>query len=174
MSIQTSSSTIIKFQTPSDVITDIIGPYTKKLKISLSIDPDDDLAQQEFKDESDINTIMARYMKTGQLDYVNKHQPQYAEVDAIDFQEAMETVAKGKSMFAALPSDVREKFHNSPAEFLEFINDEKNAEQAARMGLLNDEATARVLSPTSEPKKAPKPSKPSEAPAEKSDEKPAE
>jgi len=174
MSIEITPSTSIKFNPPSDVLTDIIGPYSKKLKVALKFNPDDDLTQQEFKDESDINNIMARYMKTGQVDYVNKHQPQYADVDAIDFQEAMETVAQGKSLFAALPSAVRERFHNSPAEFLEFVNDEKNAIEAAKMGLLSPEATARVLSPTPEPKTAPKPSKPVEAPAEKPVEKPAD
>jgi len=169
MSITTTTSTNTSFQTPSDVIYDIIGPYTKKLSISLSFDPDDDLTQQEFREESDINTIMARYMKTGQIDFVNKHAPQYGDVSDVDFQTAMETVAKGQSMFADLPADLREKFQNSPAKFLEFIQDEKNAPQAAEMGLLSPEATKRILTPTPEPSKAPEAAKPAEPPAPKKD-----
>jgi len=160
MSISIHPSTNIKFTPSTDVITDIIGPYSKSLKISLEFNPDDDMTQQEFKDETDINTIMARYLKTGQVDFVNKHQPQYGDVSAVDFQTAMETVAVGRSMFADLPAAIRERFHNSPAEFLEFINDDKNAQEAAKMGLLNENATARILTPTPEPKKAPEPSKP--------------
>jgi len=159
MSISISPSTNISFQPPSDVITDIIGPYTKKLKVSTLIDPDDDLAQQEFKDETDINTIMARYHSGHAINFVNKHAPQYGDVSSIDFQSAMETVAQGKSMFADLPSNIREKFKNDPALFMDFIHDEKNAAEAAEMGLLSPEATQRILNPTPEPTKAPEPDK---------------
>lgn len=162
MSTSLHPSTNIKYQTPSDVITDIIGPYSKKLKVSIDFDPDDDLTQQEFKDEADINNIMARYMKTGQIDFVNKHEPQYGDVSAVDFQTAMETVAQGKSMFADLPSAIRERFKNDPSLFLEFIGDEKNAQEAAKMGLLSENATKRILDPIPESKTASKPVKPVE------------
>ncbi len=91
--------------------------------------------KQSFKEETDINSIMARFQTTGMLDFVQKHQPQYGDVTAIDFQTSMESVAKSREMFASLPSKVRDRFNNDPAELLEFLDNPENREEAVLLGL---------------------------------------
>lgn len=81
------------------------------------------LTKQSFKDECDINRIMARYEKTGMIDHYNEHSSRYGEHSAPDFLEAQIIIADSKSMFEQLPAKVRATFHNSPAEFLEFTDD---------------------------------------------------
>ena len=107
--------------------------------------------RQEFKTECDINVIMGRYMKTGIIDFVIRNEPRYGDVTGMEFQSAMEQVAAAKSMFNELPSELRKKFENNPAKFLDFVNDDNNRKEAAELGLLKPEAASAVLSPTPPP-----------------------
>lgn len=92
--------------------------------------------KQSFKDESDINNIMARYNKTGVLEYTARYQPRYADVTGADFTSSMQKVALAKSMFNALPAFVRDRFSNDPARFLEFVQNPANEAEAIELGLL--------------------------------------
>lgn len=92
--------------------------------------------KQSFKDECDINTIIKRFLKTGQLDLANKLEPRYGDCTGIEYTSAMQTVAAAKSLFNDLPSEVRSRFANEPALFLDFIQDDKNREEARALGLL--------------------------------------
>ena len=96
---------------------------------------DPSLTQQQFRDESDINTIVDRFMKTGHLpDPVSM--PQYVDYEGVfDFQSAMNVVRQADENFMRMDAKVRSRFHNSPQEFLEFFADPANTEEAVRLGL---------------------------------------
>lgn len=96
---------------------------------------DDSLTQQQFRDESDINNIVDRFMKTGHLpDPVSM--PQYVDYEGVfDFQSAMNVVRQADENFMRMDAKVRSRFHNSPQEFLEFFADPANSEEAVRLGL---------------------------------------
>jgi phage internal scaffolding protein len=96
---------------------------------------DASLTQQQFKDESDINNIVDRFMKTGHLpDPVSM--PQYVDYEGVfDFQSAMNVVRQADENFMRMDAKVRARFHNSPQEFLEFFADPANQEEAVRLGL---------------------------------------
>lgn len=116
--------------------------YSPRLRVALSF-PAQGRTKQSFKAECDINTIMARYLKTGMIDFVNKHAPQYHDVTGLDYQEALLVVAQSQTLFNELPSHIRLEFDNNPAEFLDFVNDPANAPEMAAMGLLTPEAARR-------------------------------
>lgn len=96
---------------------------------------DPSLTQQQFKEESDINTIVDRFMKTGHLpDPVSM--PQYVDYEGVfDFQSAMNVVRQADENFMRMDAKVRARFHNSPQEFLEFFADPANSDEAVRLGL---------------------------------------
>lgn len=111
----------------------------------------DGLTIQSAKDECDINKIIAKYQKTGLVQHIAVHGPNYGEYDAVDFQTAMETIAAGQEMFLELPSSVRKRFNNDPSQFMEFVNDpETTLEDLQRHGL------TRPVAPSS-PEGAPTP-----------------
>ncbi|WNK12902.1 MAG: internal scaffolding protein [Microvirus sp.] len=117
----------------------IITAYGPKLPEALtSIHfPPDGLTKQEFKDECDINWILRNYEKTGQLPAMyDPSQAQYGEVLGLDYLEAQNLIANANSMFATLPSAIRNRFDNDPAKFLDFTADEKHLPEMAEMGLL--------------------------------------
>lgn len=96
--------------------------------------------QQSFKDETNINNIMAKYQKTGLLDHINEHGASYGDQpSADDYHEAMNRVASTKSMFEELPSSTREQFDNDPSKFLEYVSDEEKREALLNTGNINPE-----------------------------------
>lgn len=128
--------------------SNIQSPFSTKLKQSLTFPSQSPHTRQEFKEESDINTIMARYMRTGELPHVNTQAPQYFDASGVDFQTHMEAVASAKSLFAQLPSNVRARFANDPGLFIDFCGEDGNRTELAKMGLLSPEATRKALTPT--------------------------
>lgn len=94
------------------------------------------LTKQSFKDECDINNILKRFERTGQLPELIKQNPQYGEfADAPAYQDALNLVLHAQEQFDALSSKVRERFNNDPTKFLEFASNPQNGEEMVRLGL---------------------------------------
>lgn len=53
-----------------------------------------------------------------------------------DFAACMERVNEGLSSFAALPSEIRDRFGNDPKAFMSFLADPSNVKEAIRLGLM--------------------------------------
>lgn len=95
------------------------------------------MTKQEFAEECDINTIMRRYETTGQIDHVNRRQPQYGDfASSVSFHEAMNTVIAAEDMFAALPASIRDRFGNDPENLLKFLDDPANKDEAIELGIV--------------------------------------
>lgn len=99
------------------------------------------LTEQCHKDECDLNKIIARFNRTGDiavLENLSSRQGFYADVTgSVDSFAALQNkIAEGKTIFEGLPSDIRLKFHNDAAVFWDFVSDPANAEEAAKLGLI--------------------------------------
>ncbi|WNK13808.1 MAG: internal scaffolding protein [Microvirus sp.] len=91
---------------------------------------------QQFKSESDINTIMGQYLRTGVLPpNYDPNSGQYIDATGFEYQAAMELVASANSMFHNLPSALRARFDNDPSKFLNYVENPDNAAGLAAMGL---------------------------------------
>jgi len=113
----------------------------KRVRISF---PKNGRTKQSFKDECDINLIMAKYQKTGAITHVNKYGANYEFATSIDFTEAMQLVVTAQEMFNGLPSSIRTRFENDPAEFLDFVQDANNVPEMRKMGLIAPEEPPEV------------------------------
>jgi len=91
--------------------------------------------KSNMKDASDINLIMARYKKTGLINFVDTRQAEYMDSNPINFHDAMNMIAESNSMFADMPAYLRKQFNNDPGKFLEFVHDPENTEKMIEMGL---------------------------------------
>lgn len=107
--------------------------------------PDQGRTRLDQQDECDINQIIAKFQKTGAFDHANNHEDNYGFASDLTFQDAMQTVATANSMFADLPSSLRNKFHHDPAEFLSFVQNDDNTAEMAELGLLSETATREYL-----------------------------
>lgn len=130
--------------------------YSKKHKVSLTFPENSRWTKQQFREECDINTIMNRYLASGEMPAINQQAPQYLDVTGQDYQESMQFIAGAQSLFNELPSSIRNRFQNDPATFLDFCSQDKNRPEMAEMGLLRDEVADAVPLPSSSSSKPPK------------------
>lgn len=97
---------------------------------------DDGMTMQEFADECDINVLMQRYETTGVLNHYAKSAPQYIDLsDVPDLHTALAMLDVAQTAFMKLPAHVRREFDNDPAKFVDFAQDEKNADKMREWGL---------------------------------------
>ena len=93
-------------------------------------------AKQSFKDECDINNILARHKAGGIVTHVNANAGRFADVSKIgDYRTAMDRVADARGFFSQLSSEIRREFDNDSAVFLDFILDPNNEDRIAELGL---------------------------------------
>lgn len=99
--------------------------------------PEPTLAKQAFAEEVDINTIVKRFGLTGELPE-GVRAPMYGDFTGVplDYHTAANLIAQANEAFDAMPAEVRARFQNDPAQFADFFNDEKNREEAVRLGLV--------------------------------------
>jgi len=96
---------------------------------------DESRTKQSFADEADINTIVRRFNLTGELPK-DLRVPQYADfAEVVDYHSAMLQLRAAQESFMALPAHVRARFHNEPAELVDFVSDEKNRAEAEKLGI---------------------------------------
>lgn len=96
--------------------------------------------QQQFKEETDINTIVERFGISGKLPD-NIRMPTYGDfTDTFDFQSSMNAVRQATESFMMMPAAVRARFHNDPQEFVTFCSDDRNRKEVTELGLVTDEA----------------------------------
>lgn len=99
-------------------------------------DPSDNRTMQQFVEECDVNTIMARYESRGDLTHIYEAVAQYGDFsDVLDYREGIHQIMEAEASFMELPAKVRDKFNNDPAKFIEFATDEKNLDEMRSMGL---------------------------------------
>jgi len=102
------------------------------------------LAKQSFLEESDINCIVKRFGITGELP-TGIRMPTYGDFHGVDdFHSAMNAVALAHEAFDAMPGEVRARFNNDPAAFVDFCSDDKNLEEARKLGLVPANEIAKV------------------------------
>lgn len=112
-------------------------------KRKVACDPAEGMTHQEFKDECDINQIMARSLRSGTFPPAVAVGRYGDFSEAGDFQEAQELLARSEGQFAGLPAKVRERFKNDPAQFLNWVERVENLDEAQELGLLSEEAERR-------------------------------
>ncbi len=112
--------------------------------------------KQSHKDECDINIVMARYVKTGNLEHIATAMPRYGDFSEVpDLHTATNQVNEATELFMELPSEIRSRFNNNPAELLDFLADANNKPEAVKLGLvLGDPAETQAEPPSSKPPSA--------------------
>lgn len=94
---------------------------TRRQAVTVTFDLKEKKTEQSHARSCDINTIMARYNKTGIIDHVAKHSATYADVSNADFQTAQSLVLEQKTIFEELPAFVRDEFDNDVGNYLELM-----------------------------------------------------
>lgn len=131
------------------------NPYSPRLRVAVDFTGQTSRTKQSFKNECDINKIMAKFQKTGAVTHLAAHGARYGDFTSQDFSQAMNTIAQVNSMFEELPSTLRDRFGNDPEGFLDFVQNPDNHEEMVELGLANPRPPT---GPETAPEGAPEPS----------------
>lgn len=105
------------------------------------------LTQQQYTEECNINSILKKFIQTGILDNIGPGV--YADLgDAKDYRESLHVIKEAEEMFASLPSHIRDRFQNDPAQYLDFVHDENNLAEGQELGIF----TKSIILPNNQPK----------------------
>jgi phage internal scaffolding protein len=96
---------------------------------------DESLAIQSAAEEADINTIVRRFGLTGQLP-AQVAMPRSGDFTNVpDFHSAMNLICQAQEEFMRVPGEIRARFNNDPQQFMEFLEDDRNVDEAVKLGL---------------------------------------
>lgn len=112
---------------------------SKECGLSCPVDDENEpcVVQQNYKDECDINTIVKRFGLTGEMPE-NLKMPQSGDFTGVtDFHSAMNIVRQAEEEFLRVPAEIRARFGNDPGALLSFLDDDKNKDEAIKLGIVN-------------------------------------
>jgi len=112
--------------------TNHAGPFKR---VKLKFPENEGRTKQSFSDQCEINNIMARHQKGVAVTHLNQHGPNYGFATSHDFAESMRIVKTAQDMFNGLPSSIRNRFANDPAQFLDFVQDADNRKEGEKLGI---------------------------------------
>lgn len=100
---------------------------------------------QSFKDDADINCIIARFENTGVLvdpTVPVSRTPQFGDFsDMPSYQEAQNVLVAANNAFSDLPANIRERFGNDPGAYFDFVQSLKEGSEdyaeAIRLGIID-------------------------------------
>lgn len=117
------------------------------------------ITEQQFSFQCDINNLVKTIVDTdgkqhAQLTHagittdINGNQPIYGDFTQFTsdgLMNAMHVVADAKSKFAELPSSIRDRFNNDPAQLIDFVHNKDNYEEGVKLGLFKKRAQQDVV-----------------------------
>lgn len=117
--------------------------------------------EQQFGPDCDINRLFKTYTDKNGKQHVystgassvltpNLNEPIYGDFTQFTpegLMNSLNIVAKARSMFLELPSEIRDRFSNDPNKLVKFLSDEKNYDEAAKLGLVKSKVLPDVSLP---------------------------
>lgn len=127
------------------------------LDSALRCTDDEDMTQQQFKDECDINTLMERFGVTGHLPAPIKVPLEGDFTDVDDYHGAVRAVRQAEEEFMKLPSKWRVRFNYDPQAMMDFVHNPDNRDEAIKLGFFAPPPPVPVVVPpvAEAPKAAP-------------------
>lgn len=133
-----TDGTIYPTHNPEGPVVKFYTKYDRPLK-DFALDQGDEksLTRQSEADSADINKIMERFDRTGQLP-VSMKVPNYGDARIVDFQTAKQIVLDAQTAFNDLPVKARVYFNHDPQNMLNALADtsELNNKKLFDLGIL--------------------------------------
>lgn len=111
----------------------------QRVRVQTVVDPERKTkALQSEKKSADINNIVARAHKTGQLPVLVGRQPIQSLPSVSTYQEALNQVVHAREQFDRLPASIRNEFDNDPVKLLRALdNPQENLERLLKAKMLH-------------------------------------
>ena len=91
---------------------------------------------QAHRGSTNINSIMKRFRKTGELP-INERDPKYGDFTSFqDYHDTVQKLIDAENDFNQLPAETRKRFANDPGEIIAFLQNPENMAEAIEIGLI--------------------------------------
>lgn len=106
-------------------------------RLRVTVGGGDSMVRQAFKDEADINNIVARYEVSGQLP-LTEQQARFGDVsDVRDYKASLDFVREATEDLEAMPQDARVRFFEDPRQFMSDLENAKNRDDLVQLGIFD-------------------------------------
>lgn len=106
-------------------------------KLTVDCSGDEIRTVQSERKEADINSIIARFEKSGMVSLLNKSEPFYGDVSEFDgLQDAFIKVEEANKLFMGMSAEIRSRFGNDPVSMISFLADPANRKEAEDLGMV--------------------------------------
>lgn len=92
--------------------------------------------ERHHRNECNINSIMAKYRRTGLLPARVGSGMSGDFTAAVDYHSSLEAIRAAEAGFMSMPSQLRKRFDNDPAKLLDFLANDDNYDEAVALGLV--------------------------------------
>lgn len=104
-----------KNNTQKYVETKVMGRVRRRVTVQMAKVEPNLLTQQQFRDETNVNRIVARAMKGQAPAFLNEARPSYGDVSEVpSLAKAYEVIESAEARFMELPAAVRRELDNDP------------------------------------------------------------
>lgn len=101
------------------------------------------LTRQAHASETDVNSIMKKYLSSGLWAHVARQPPRYGDFSSgLEYHEALNKIRAAEEVFEELPSKVRNYVQNDFGKLLDLVYDPARRDELRELGLLPPEAGA--------------------------------
>jgi len=101
--------------------------------------------QQNQLNETDINRMSAKYLRTRLAGNPNGRKPMFINVPSATFHDMMNKVVQIQDQFQRLSANIRRKFMNNPTVMLSWLENPDNRREGVKMGLIHDPELAYAI-----------------------------
>lgn len=131
-----------------EINRDLVAEGKKPLAALPPLAYADGRTKQSFRDDTDINKMLAKAQRAGSIAHLQKHGAYYGDFSEIDnLLDAHLMYERGVEIFEDLPSELRREFGNSPTEFFNYVNNPENADKLAEKLPMLAEPGAQLVAP---------------------------
>lgn len=94
------------------------------------------MTKQSHRKECDIKNLVDRHLRQGNT-FKAPDASAYGDFSQVsDYHSAMNQIIQANNEFGLLPSKLRARFQNDPAQLIQFLSNPKNLPEAEKLGLV--------------------------------------
>lgn len=115
--------------------------------------PGEAMTEQAHEPECNVNNIVARFSKTGDMALLNRAQGMFADISEMpsDYQASLNFVQNVGAAFDALPAKVRAAYANDPQKFMDAVQNDAEGVYRHAETLLTADAPRPAPAPVAPP-----------------------
>ena len=101
-----------------------------------TVNDEPSLADPSFQDQCDVNNIVKRFLRTGELGHTASRQGRFIDVsNTPSMFDGMNQIHRAEEAFHRLPKEIKDRF-KGPKDMIQFMQNPENMDECIELGLM--------------------------------------